>query len=526
MEVQSSKNGHLGVIATKAYAPGDVICTETTPLLCLAPRGKSQQDKLISAFETQKGKSNSPSSAKKKPTVSFWQSMNVPSSIPESFRGTFKGMVQAAMCWNVLYGDKEHAETREKFLKLYCPSLKEPSQAETGIVDIARKALRYIADHDIKTDVTKEEETLYVMLIWACNAFEQGRVYERISRFNHSCSPNAIVQPILGDDGNHEGQRIVAAAPIAVGAEVCISYLGLLLYAERAVRQEHLLQTKYFRCACVRCICTSGPDMAAAVPCFQCHDRVGRQLEEDVQYDDEQNVNYTAPQQQEDGSIIFYCAACKTKLSIKDESCAKYVTAGEKVVQKTVTFLREYDQQQNQRLVNDENNDVDDDDDDEVQDEMLDHHIRMASSILGAKHWTTNLLLLLQVDRNLQTLHGAMLTAESSPSKTSTPDLDSIAATVDSLERIIRFVQGLDGHLKLHMGHLVGDVIIGLARALVALGDPKSQTYAAEWLEKIDDDYVQRFASPGLQKVVVALKTAWQHASSESSKPPAKKVKR
>ena len=72
----------------------------------------------------------------------------------------------------------------------------------------------------------------------------------------------------------------------------------------------------------------------------------------------------------------------------------------------------------------------------------------------------------------------------------------------------------------------MGDVIIGLARALVALGDKKSQTYAAEWLEKIADDYVRHFTSSGLQKVVQALQTAWQQSEGETSKPPAKKARR
>jgi hypothetical protein len=60
------------------------------------------------------------------------------------------------------------------------------------------------------------------------------------------------------------------------------------------------------------------------------------------------------------------------------------------------------------------------------------------------------------------------------------------------------------------MGHLLSDVIIGTARALVSLGDVKSQKYASEWLEKIAADYVAYFESDGIQKVVQTLRVAWK----------------
>ena len=62
--------------------------------------------------------------------------------------------------------------------------------------------------------------------------------------------------------------------------------------------------------------------------------------------------------------------------------------------------------------------------------------------------------------------------------------------------------------LKLAAGHVLGDVIIGVARTLVSFGDLKSQKYGAEWLDKIID-YVDEFESEGRQKVVGALRTAW-----------------
>lgn len=291
-------------------------------------------------------------------------------------------------------------------------------------------------------------------------------------------------------------------------------------------------------------------DLAGAVPCFQCHPRVGRQLDEDTQYDDEQTVQYAIPQIQEhknngnsdakagatseaaSGTMVVYtCTKCGTQASSSQEPYAKCITTMDKVVQKVVKFLRDYDTRNGKHDEEEE-----DDDEEEVQDEMLEQHISMSSSVLGAKHWTTNLLLLLQVDRTLQSIHGAMLTANNGAGKKGSSsfslpenDMDRIAATVDSLERVVRFITGLG--LYLHHGHMTGDVIIGLARALVALGDYKSQTYAAEWLEKIDKDYVQLFCTPGIAKVVDSLQTAWKRNHDDednydgSKKPAAKKAR-
>jgi hypothetical protein len=168
----------------------------------------------------------------------------------------------------------------------------------------------------------------------------------------------------------------------------------------------------------------------------------------------------------------------------------------------------------------DDDKDIDDEEEEALLDEMLDQHIRMASSVMGARHWTTNLLLLLQVDRSLQSLHGAMLMDGNS--KVPATDLEALAATIDSLERVVRFAQGLNTEVSMHMGHLVSDVIISLARALVALGDPQSQKYAADWLDKIADDYVDKFSSPIVQRVVANLRTAWQRQQQQQPQRPQK----
>lgn len=106
------------------------------------------------------------------------------------------------------------------------------------------------------------------------------------------------------------------------------------------------------------------------------------------------------------------------------------------------------------------------------------------------------------------------------------PKMEEIAEVIDGLQRVSRFVSGLQ--LNLHMGHLLGTVIIGVARTLVSLGDVKSQKYGAEWLDKISIDYVVTFESEGTQKVVSALRVAWkeQQKDDDSDTKPRKKTKR
>ena len=67
------------------------------------------------------------------------------------------------------------------------------------------------------------------------------------SCFNHSCAPNVLIS--CGD--THEVAFVSSEAPIAAGAELCISYLDVEQSYE--TRRE-LLLTKYgFECTCPRC---------------------------------------------------------------------------------------------------------------------------------------------------------------------------------------------------------------------------------------------------------------------------------
>ena len=141
----------------------------------------------------------------------------------------------------------------------------------------------------------------------------------------------------------------------------------------------------------------------------------------------------------------------------------------------------------------------------EVEEEWEEQLLQLASSVLGARHWATNLLLLMRLDRTLQKMHSDMITTQN------IPDLVEVAELIDSLQRLCQYTDGLD--LNLHMGHLLGNAVIGVARTLVTLGDLKSKKYASEWLAKVND-YVVHFESDDMKKVVQTLQLAWQQEDS------------
>eukprot|EP00536_Pseudo-nitzschia_multiseries_P003838 jgi/Psemu1/284683/fgenesh1_pg.61_\ len=310
-----------------------------------------------------------------------------------------------------------------------------------------------------------------ILLIWACNSFQGGRVYPKISRVNHSCNPNALIQTTTttttttsdagqkdenfsNNNNNNEGQKLLAATKIKTGTEICISYLGLFLYTDTTVRRKKLERTKFFRCACARCtdaVSRGGEEGAARIPCPKTHPRDSKtlSLDEDVQYDDDQSVKYTC----------FVPTATAA-------GAAEPTNGG--------------------GGGNDE-----------------DEKLRKAMS------------------------RRMILTQE-------LPEEDEIAEAIDSLQRVYRFVDSLHhgrgkgrrgdldldtAELNTDPGHLLGDVTIGTARMLISLGDVKSQKYGADWLGKIEE-YVDTFCDPGVQKVVSVLKAAWKkhnHGRSDES---------
>lgn len=511
-EVRSIPGSGSGLFATKDYKVGNVIVEENSPLMKLAPSSAEQEERILAEFESSLPNvhSRGKKGQLKDDQPPLWSSIHPPSTVAQENHGKFKGMVQAALC----YADTDVSpETKEKLLQLYHPlsteTDQERSQEEEAIVKISSLAVEYVTGlvdsksklHTRLTEDNNSETIQKVMLVWSCNSFDGGRVYCDISRINHSCNPNAV---ILHDN---DKQTVVAAADIAVGEEISISYLGMLLYTERSVRQASLRQNKHFTCRCVRC--KSMSDTAAAFPCPACHPRK-HQLPEDVQYDDDAEtltVHYVIPSpdtevlmDETQSSIldVLNCDASHAALNDSNKGMKNALEINRTVKNKITTFLQ--DHQAIEKSTAGDNGDGDDDEKEALQLELLEQHMSLASSVVGARHWATNLVLMMQLERNLQTFHANMLTEGADP------DMEVLAEAIDYLERLCKFVQDLG--LKLHIGHVLSDLVIGVARALVSLGDVKSQKYASNWLKRLAG-YVEHFESDGIQKVVSTLQVAW-----------------
>lgn len=485
-EVRSVPSGGLGVFSIKEYGIGDVIMEETEPLLRLAPLTELDTKVLFAALpQVRKGKRNGDDTDQ----LSFLWSTTPPSSVTKEYVGKFSGMIQAVSCFAEL--NQRDETSVSKVLDLYSPDPDSQIAEEQTIIKVAKEALKYIQNHSkgeskLRRFVTEEpEKALKLMLIWSCNSFEGGRIYEKQSRINHSCNPNSIVHA--------EGDRQVvrASTVIHTGEEITTSYLGLLLYTDCPTRQALLSRTKHFRCTCVRC--EGLVDPAAAIPCSTCHPREGKYLEEDVSYDDDKQVNYMYPR----GSSDYECKVCKTKVRSYCASDAKDgpVSVVEIVSQKVLAYFLEKETR------------VDDDETDEEWEQQM--H-QLTCLVAGALHWTTNLVTLMRLNRLLKLQHSTMLQSGESPV------MEDVAEAIDMLERLCRFMEGLD--LNLHIGHVLSTVIIGVARTLVSLGDEKSKKYAATWVLKVKE-FSDVFDSDGMQKVVKALLEAGDTGEPEKKKP-------
>lgn len=691
----SRSSSCLGLFATRPYSPGDVILEENAPLIRLAPTSVQQEDEIFqqnphlfpsrasaAAVSTEKKKRGRPKrdhdddddkdgsdNNKKRTTLS--NSINVPSSVPSGLEGKFKGMVIAALCFRQdqqkqqqqggTGGASQQADKDKlsKLLQLYHPDISSSSSsnllspAEQEIIRVAQLALDFIATppnnnnnkNSVIADKDNDDDVVLkkIMLIWTCNSFQGGRVYERISRINHSCNPNAVIvvattatsTTTTKHEEEDDGMQVRAATHIQPGDEIYISYLSLYLYAQRWVRQTQLLQTKHFKCRCGRC-CGDGSttgsssdsssavlmitDTANMIPCPTCHARIPatgyRQLEEDVQYDDDETVAYAVAKkmkkvivlqesnnQDDDDDWFWECATCQSTFAMSSppnngKETKQYddknknqqqqqqhkpldrplAAAMQQVVKRVVDFIQDHETllfARNKTLGSRSNVAVDNDDDDKetamVLEDLLQEHVTLASNVMGARHWTTNLLLLLQLDTWLSDIHAQLLTRATTSNSGRGNDnddetnnetllLESIAQAVDALQRLVQFVNGFsssslpnaaaavaaqnkdntnnnsnhgnnhnhNNELVLHRGHLLSSVILGTVRALVSLGDAKSQKYASEWLKQLDhhngdkhdnsnDNFVTLFESPAMQKVVAALRVAWTRNATVAS---------
>jgi SET domain len=605
-EVTRISQNQFGLFATKSYNVGGIILDELEPILrreYLTLTSPSQYQQIVQDLKWNQGDQVDDDESL---SCRLWRLIPAfpmpPKGYSDSMHGNkFKAMIQAALCFLNCQLETSH-ESFIQFFQLYHPSpthhqhqeqnsgTRSDVDEEEFIIQLSFAAIQEVERafvpesrlHQQYQQVGSRFQTILssipafsskskgsdscssfvilqtVVLIWACNAFEGGRVYHNISRINHSCDPNAIVQP--GTGASDDNRLIVrAAAPISPGDEISISYLGLFLYTSTECRQQQLRRTKHFVCHCTRCLAKQ--DWASVIPSLIAYPRTALAiLDEDVQYDDEQSVRYMVSVRQDDsaGTAVWQSLALPSSASENSEqheviiassssetSLRKFQTIHDRLSEKLAKFL--LDQQSNQThrskslitsamsplhqhgeggdksapprntsstTTKDEN---DDDESTEAEMELLEQMTSMARSYLGDRHWATNIPLLLGIDCELQEIHCELM--DTTAVGNGDDDVSTrLAQVIDSLERVCRFVDGL--RLRIHRGHLLCHVVVGVARALVSLGDVKSQKYAAQWLRRVTGEdmetstdhvynYVTLFEDQMMQKVVVSLEKAW-----------------
>jgi len=507
-EVRKLSDGNFGFFATRSYKKGEVIVNE-------APLFKNNNDDSAiraqfsdSSFTSEKSNSKFALAAKMSSSDSSKKSSAQMSS--KIRIGQLRGMVTIAASFAISFhqtNEKDMIEKKTQLLSLYHPSLScQPDELEYDIVQVAQSALEYCANYSkpqspvsiMMSQETTKIELLKVMLIWACNAFEGGCLYQYSCRINHSCDPNCIA----ADNRDNNIQIVKAVCSISPGDELLISYLGLFTWVGGSARQKRLLQTKHFLCQCSRC---SSEEIASAIPCPSCHPRQGpgsKYLEEHIQWDDDDDikVSYAFPKNASCDTSSYRGSVCSESTQYNKSPILKI---GKKVIDKILNHVESVSGQAlsvAEKIGHEELASINT----EIDEQLY----QLASSVLGARHWTTNLMLLSLLDRLLASFNAIMLLGQD------LPDMSELAEAIDSLQRLWKYGSGLS--LNMDASFLLYNQTIGIARTLVALGDVNSMKYGAEWAGKVED-YINNFQGEDMKKVVGALRTAWERPIDEKS---------
>lgn len=137
-----------------------------------------------------------------------------------------------------------------------------------------------------------------------------------------------------------------------------------------------------------------------------------------------------------------------------------------------------------------------------IDTELDEQLYEMSMSICGSKHWSSNILLLTLLTRQISKMNARLLLSR-------LPTLETLGEAIDSLQRLYRFIESLQ--LKADSdggdgcgGKLLVDATLNVARILVAMGDEKSVAYARYWIQKINR-HVTLFESVETQTVCRAV---------------------
>ena len=310
------------------------------------------------------------------------------------------------------------------------------------------------------------------------NCFEDGLLYvSGLSRFNHSCNPNAIYLPT-----SQNGKHVKALRDITPGEEITVSYLGLKVYAGRSERRRVLLESKFFQCSCRRCLDSKAslrPDFTRTIPCPFCHPRSSSHaLPESVAWE-EVDVSYI--QLADEGESAGVCKRCTTTLA-PSHPC---IVTEDKVTKKILEFLSSPESSTSSP------DDMDVDEDTEMEDEMY----ALSLSTLGPRHWATVQVQMLTLDRACHEINRKLLVGGAIEEV-------ELAEAIDVCERLFDWFGGLG---KFGGDRALAKQCVTIARALVSFEDDKSKAYGRQWIEKVEE-WITNFESEGLQIAIASIK--------------------
>jgi len=214
--------------------------------------------------------------------------------------------VDLAECREKLYATQK---CREKVVELGY-SIEE----EHPLMEATRKAAQALASSssidtdgtnaDVNIDRSASRETneiMKILLAYATNSFDGGRMYQQGSRFNHACDANCVwdINP------ESEDLEIRTHQVVEDDEELTISYLGILRWVPATLRRTFLNESKGFTCDCPEC--RAPIDNLHRLPCVTCHPR-GRLLPLEL-LENDTSVHYAVWNREEGQYACPYCDA-------------------------------------------------------------------------------------------------------------------------------------------------------------------------------------------------------------------------
>eukprot|EP00752_Nemacystus_decipiens_P005622 g5087.t1 len=136
-----------------------------------------------------------------------------------------------------------------------------------AIVDLVQAEVDVLRDFDERIRaIPASELEKAVHRYWANCMGQEGSLYERGSRFNHSCAANCTRVTL---DGGGAERAFVTLRPVAAGEELTLSYLpsGMEIMGT-VLRRRHIWLSRGFLCHCDRC--SQPQDEVRQVKCPEC----------------------------------------------------------------------------------------------------------------------------------------------------------------------------------------------------------------------------------------------------------------